>query len=273
MKQRFSSSPRAIDALPDVRQAKRIASLVLRTDGLRLHLVWAALICLVLGGGGLYLIENAFFVVPWVNLYHNSPTLFRLFDALYTLVDVSYLVLIVLPLVYGLARVLYAAADGRRLPLSALFDAFSGGKRYLRALLVMAAKVLPRVLVAALIARMLRAAQSVSSLIGALLLWLLALLVLAVAALLLGLDDALLPLALKNEATGLCKLYRASLRLCAPRLLRILRLKLSFLLWGIASLATLGVLLIAHALPYFVLTHAVWSDAHYAEITSYRKDG
>ena len=273
MKQRFSSSPRAIDALPDVRQAKRIASLILRTDGLRLHLIWAALLCLVLGGGGLYLIENAFFVVPWVELYNDAPALFRLFDALYTLVDVSYLVLIVLPLVYGLARVLYAAADGRRLPLSALFDAFSGGMRYLRALLVMAAKMLPRVLVAALIAMMLRTAQSVSLLIGTLLLWLLALLVLAIAAWVLGFDDALLTLAMKNETMGIFKLYRTSLRLCAPRLFRIVRFKLSFWLWGLASLATLGVLLFAHALPYYALTHTVWSDAYYAEITSYRKDG
>ncbi len=273
MKRCFPTSPRLDDALPDVRQAKRIASLVLRTDGLRLHLVWAALICLVLGGGGLYLIESVFFVVPWVELYNDSPALFRLFDALYTVVDIGYIVLIVLPLIYGLSRVLYAAADGHLLPLSSLFDAFSCGKRYLRAIAVMTAKVLPRALVAALIVAIFRTAQSVSSLIGTLLLWLLALLVLAIAAWVLGFDDALLTLAMKNETMGIFKLYRTSLRLCAPRLFRIVRFKLSFWLWGLASLATLGVLLFAHALPYYALTHTVWSDAYYAEITSYRKDG
>ena len=267
MKRFFSTSPRLDGAAPDVRQAKRIALLTLRTDGLRLHLVWAALLCLVLGGGGLYLIESVFAVVPWVELYNNSPTLFQLFDALYTAVDISYLVLIVLPMIYGLVRVLYAAADGQRVPLSALFDAFSCGKSYGRSIAIMAAKVLPRSLAAALLVTLCRAARDASSLIGALLLWLLAFAVLAITALVLGFDDALLPLAIKNEAPGVFKLYRTSLRLCAPRLFRILRFKLSFLLWGLASLATLGVLLFAHALPYFTLTHAVWADAYYAELS------
>lgn len=256
-------SPHFDDALPDARTAKRMASDALRTDGLRLHLIWAALICLVLGGGGLYLIENVFAVVPWVKLYYDAPLAFYALDALYTAVDIGYVVLLVCPLIYGAMRVFFAAADGRQLPLSALFDEFSSAKRYLRAVLVVCAKILPRVAVLWLLVTLCRAALGAHSLIGALLWWLLSLAVLAGTALVLGLDDALLPLAFKNETVGFFKLYRVSLSLCAPRLWRIVRFKLSFLLWGLASVASLGVLLFSHALPYFCLAHAVWADVHF----------
>lgn len=258
-------SPRPDNAFSDARQAKRIALLTLRTDGLRLHLVWASLICLVLSGGGLYLMENVFAVVPWVKLYYDAPLAFYALDALYTALDIGYIVLLVCPLLYGAMSVFYAAADGRQLPLSCLFDAFSCSKSYGRAILIMTAKILPRALTVALLVTLCRAALGAHSLIGALLWYLLALVVLVGAALVLGLDDALLPLALKNETVGPLKLYRASLSLCAPRLWRIVRFKLSFLLWGLASVASLGVLLFSHALPYFCLAHAAWADTHYAE--------
>jgi hypothetical protein len=265
MKRWFPTSPRPDNAFSDVRQAKRIALLTLRTDGLRLHLVWAALICLVLGGGGLYLMENVFAVVPWVKLYYDAPLAFYALDALYTALDIGYIILLVCPLLYGAMSVFYAAADGRQLPLSCLFDAFSCSKSYGRTILIMTAKILPRALAVTLLVTLCRAALGAQSLIGALLWYLLALVVLVGAALVLGLDDALLPLALKHETVGPLKLYRASLSLCAPRLWHVARFKLSFLLWGLASVASLGVLLFSHALPYFCLAHAAWADTHYAE--------
>ena len=265
MKRYLTLSPRWSDASPDTRTAKHIAMDILRMDGTRLHLVLAALVCLTLCCGGLYLLENVFVIVPWATLYYDAPTAFYAFDALYTAVDIGFVVLIACPLIYGTATVFFATADGQKLPLSAMFDGFSSAKRYLRAVLIVSAKVLPRALVLMLLVALVRAALGAETLAVALLWWLLSFAALVGGAIVLGLDDTLLPLALSNEAVGFFKLYRASLSRCAPRLIRILRFKLSFLLWGLASVTTLGVLLFSHALPYFCLTHAVWADVNDVE--------
>lgn len=265
MKRDRLTSPQWSDASPDARTAKRIALDILRTNGTRLHLLWASLVCLTLCCGGLYLLENVFVIVPWATLYYDAPTAFYALDALYTAVDIGFVVLLALPLIYGTVTVFFATADGQRLPLSAIFDEFSDAKRYFRAVLIMSAKALPRALALLLLVTLVRAALGAATLAVALLWWLLSLIVLAGVALLLGLDDALLPLALKNETLGLFKLYHASLSLCAPRLVRILRFKLAFFPWALASVATLGVLLFSHALPYFCLTHAVWADVNDVE--------
>lgn len=247
----------------DVVSAKRVASSVLRTDGMRLHLMLTALLCLVLGGGSLYLVESIFAVVPWAKLYHVSPHNFLLLDALYTLTDVAFTTLVIFPLVFGAAHIFFAAARGENLPLSALFSAFDSARSYRRSVATMTVLALPRLLVLLVLGTVCRSALAASSLPTALFWWVLALALLVGASIALGFDDALLALMLGESDLNIFQAYRASVRLTLPRLARIWRFKLGYALWAVASVLSLGVLMFAHALPHYALAHTAWTDEYY----------
>jgi hypothetical protein len=246
----------------DVVSAKRTATFILQSDGLRLHLILTALLCLALGGGGLYLVESVFAIVPWAKLYHVSPHDFHLLNALYTLTDVAFTALVIFPLVFGAARIFFAAAHGEKLPLSAMFSAFDSARSYRRAVAAITVLALPRLLILLTLGAVCRSALEAPTLPGALFWWIIALALLVGASIALGFDDAFLSLMLGNHDFNIFQAWCASLRLTAPRLARIWRFKLSYMLWVIASVLSLGVLMFAHALPHYALAHIAWTDEY-----------
>lgn len=248
---------------PSAADARRIASTQLRTRGLRLHLILAALLTLAFWVGCLYLTENIFAVVPWVALYEDAYTLFVLLNVLYYTVDVAVAVCLGFGLLYGCATVFYAASRGEQLPLTALFCAFESGRRYGRAITVMVLIAFPRA-IAVTVLRVLWQQLTTSQGTGVTLLWLLLTLAFfAAATILFGLDDAYLPLALAEPHENVLRLYRRSVRLSSQCLVRIWLYKLTYLGWGLLSVLTLGVLLIGHALPHYTLSHTIWTGDTY----------
>ena len=77
---------------------------------------------------------------------------------------------------------------------------------------------------------------------------------------LMGLGDALLMLAMLREDIGIFRLVAMSARSTWRHLGKLLCFKLSFLPWALLSLASLGVLLFVHALPYFMLSHLFFTE-------------
>lgn len=237
--------------------ARSAAREILKADGARLHLITASLFCLALGAGSIFLTENLFATVPWARLYNTDRLQFDTLNALFYLMDALVVLLVVLPLVYGLLSVFMATARGHRLPARTIFSPFRGLGHYLRAVARMAAIVLPRVAAAAAFVWLLRRALAQPTLpqqVGGVLVCL-ALLILLLW--LLGLSDGLLWLSLQeqNEKRCLLALLLMSARLTWRHLGRMLRFKLSFLHWGLFSLASVGVLFFLHAFPYYVLSH------------------
>jgi hypothetical protein len=220
----------------------------------------ASLLCLTFVSASLYLSENVFSWLPWVRLYHQNRPLFDQWNhALYAM-DALILALIGSPLIYGLLTVIHAAADGRSLPFSELFAAFSGGRRYCRAVTCMLALLLPRAALVLLCRDTARLALAQSD--GRM--RILCLIGIALAALLLiwlmGLGDALLMLTMRHENIGIFRLVAMSARSTWRHLGKLLCFKLSFLPWALLSLASLGVLLFIHALPYFMLSHLFFTE-------------
>lgn len=260
---RRPSNLRMDDASPDAAQSRLIASTVLQTRGIRLHLVLAQLITLALWVGCLYLTENIFAAAPWVALHERMPVLYTLLDVLFYTIDALVVVLLGLPLIYGCAEVVYAAHDGQRLPLATLFRPFTGGAAYGRAIAVMTVILLPRAIVFFLLQLLWHLTAATASPLISLALGALALILLALSTLAVGLDDALLPLALAYPEQRVLALYCRSVRLCAPRLRRIWCFKLTYLGWGVLSALSLGVLLFGHALPHYTLAHTAWTSRIY----------
>ena len=144
---RFFCQPLCMStAFPDAASAKKTASAMFGTDGMRLRLVWTALICLTLGGGSLYLIEGIFAIVPWATLHDTSPLAFGVVNALYVLTDITFTVLVIFPLIHGAARIFLDAAYEKKSALSTLFCAFDSAQSYRRAVAVTTALALPRML-------------------------------------------------------------------------------------------------------------------------------
>ncbi len=249
---------------PSVAEARRIASANLRTRGMRLHLILAALLTMTFVVGTMYLTENLFAVVPWVSLHEYAYELFAVLDVAFYLMDAAVLVFLGCPLLYGCAAIFHAAADGRKLPLVTLFDAFGHARTYGRAIAVMLIIIAPRAFVFFLL-HMLWSSAAVSPPGIALLLGLLSLALIAIATLLFGLDDALLSLALQHRDSRITVLYRQSLTLTRHRLTRIWLCKLTYIGWTLLSVFTLGVLFFGHTLPYYCLSHAVWTDDIYRQ--------
>lgn len=248
---------------PSAEDARRIASTQLRIRGLRLHLILAALLTLVFWVGCLYLTENIFAVVPWVTLYEDAYALFVLLNVLYYTVDVAVAVCLGFGLLYGCATVFHAASQGEQLPLAALFGAFGSRRSYGRAIAVIVLLAFPRAIAVTVLRVLWQQLMTAQGLVSTLLWLLLTLAFLAAATILLGFDDALLPLALAEPQESPLRLYGRSVRLCGSYLVRIWLYKLTYLGWGVLSVLTLGALLIGHTLPLYTLSHTVWTGDAY----------
>ena len=244
---------------PDER-SRRIAEAMLSENGTRLHLILAALVCLVLSLGTLYLTELVLLPVPWRTLYDHVPTLYALFDTLYYLIEIALFVFVILPLVFGLSRIFYVASEGKRLPLFAMFSPFRDGRSYRRATSVMLLLALPRALAFLFLHVMYRQAEG-HSLWLRLLIYALAILLAAALSLLLTLDDAVLALALADDSLPLRVLWRTSAQHCYDRMFPLFRFKLGFLGWGVLSALSLGTVLLCHVLPLYALAHRAYTDA------------
>ena len=248
---------------PDIGEARRIAALNLTNHGMRLHLIFASLITMTLWVGCLYLTENLFAVVPWVALHQNTPALFRLLNILFYVIDGMIILFLGFPLLFGCANIFSAAGNGKQLALTALFEAFGNGRTYARSIAVMLIILAPRAL-AVLLLRALWLYVLPHHTIGLTLLCLpLMLLPIALITWGLGLDDAYLPLVLHQPHMGIWALYKQSVRLTRPHLFRIWCFKLCYLLWGLLSIVSMGVLFFGHALPFYCLSHAAWTDNTY----------
>ncbi len=216
---------------------------------------------MTLWSGMLYLTENVFTVVPWVALHDRSPWLFELFTICYDAADLLIVVLLGFPILYGMVKIFYGAACGQRLAFSSLFDAFQGFAAYRRSVAIMVALVFPRLLAWIALRAVYQAAASATSTACAVLGAIALALLLICFTLLLGLDGAVLALALRDEACNLRTLYRRSVRLTYRRLISLWVFKFTYLGWALLSVLSLGTLFIAHALPFYTLSYFYWIDA------------
>lgn len=243
---------------PD-KQSQRIAASQLRESGTRLHLILAAVLYMTLSIGSFYLIELVMLPIPWRTLYTDAPSLYRLLDTLYYVLDGAIILFLILPLGFGTARIFYTASQGARAALSDMFLPFQSARCYFRATLVMLLLVLPRLLSLWLVCWLWQEADR-QPLGVRLLLYALAVLLFAAESLLLTLDDAVLPLALDDESLGVRALWRTSVRRCYDHMLAIWRFKLGYFGWAVLSVLSLGTLLICHALPLYALAHKPYLD-------------
>lgn len=247
--------------------SRRIAVSRLRQDGMRLHLVLASVICLSISLGTLYLAELTMLVIPWQSLYDTHRLLYSLLDGLYYLVDTALIVFIVLPLLFGAARIFDGASRDERVPLSEIFSPFRSGRSYARTVLVMLTLTVPRLLAFWLVRALWLAADGrpLGTRLG---LYALAAVLLLAVSLLLTLDDAVLPMALRHESLGLRALWRISYAHGSNRMLALWRFKLGYLGWCALSILSLGTVLILHALPLYTLAHAVYTDEALSALSS-----
>ncbi len=243
---------------PDER-SRRIAEARLREGDTRLHLILASVLCLSLSLGALYLTELVFLPLPWQALYDRDPSLYHLLDAFCYALEVAFVILIILPLVFGTARIFHATAEGDRLALSELFSPFRSGRSYRRAMLVMLLWTLPRLFAGLLIYGLCSGADG-RPLGIKLLLYALALLLFAADSLLFTLDSAVLPLAFDDDSLGPRALWRTSALRCYDRMLELWRFKLGYLGWGLLSVLSLGTLLICHTLPLYALARKAYTQ-------------
>ena len=249
-------SPRISPPLCRLR-AKELLSL----PDMRLHLVFTSMLCLAFTVGGLYMIECAFCVVPWAELYHSDVVRHLLWLVLMLVIEVLYIVLAALPMLFGAAMIYQAAAQGKREPLSTLLSPFASFRTYRRALGVMLRLLALPALTIGLCALLILAADRAD------MVWLMAVILLFSALLLTAVsllccrDDAVLPLAYLRPDAPPSALFSASLRLTHGRLIALWRFKLSHIGWALLSVASLGVVLMLHALPYFSLSHTLYLNA------------
>ena len=237
--------------------SRRIAAAQLGERHTRLHLILAAVMCLTMSLGTLYLSELVMRIIPWNVLYDTHRALYTLLDVFYYLFDTAIVLLLILPLVFGTARIFYAASQGKRMALSELFSPFQSRRSHRRAMLVMLTLTLPR-LIALFIVRGLWMGADGRPWGIRLLLYALAILFFIAVSLLLTLDDMVLPLALENESLGLRALWRMSFARCFGRMLCLWRFKLGYLGWAFLGLASLGTVWIGHTLPLYALAHAAY---------------
>ena len=240
-------------------KSRRIAAAQLRERGARLHLILAAVLCMTLSIGSFYLVELVMLPIPWESLYEDAPSLYRLLDALYYVLDGAIIVLLMLPLVFGTAHIFYAASQGTHLPLSDLFMPFQSARCYRRSTLVMLLLLVPR-LAALWLARTLWQGADGLALGWRLTLYALAIALLVALSLLFTLDDAVLPLAFNDASLGPRALWRISARRNVGHMTALFRFKLGYLGHLVLSVLSLGTLLILHTLPLYALAHKAYTD-------------
>ena len=251
-------NPQPTSAQASAAQCKRRAREILAIDGLRLNLILCALLYLTFFVGAIYMAECAFSAVPWAELYESNILLHFVWLAFLFAVEGCVLLFVLLPMSYGAAMVFHGAAMGRKEPLSLLFFAFGSARSYRRAFGVMFRLLL---LPAAALGI---GAVAVLAVKGTAKTWLMPLVFFVAALLFLAVslfccrDDAVLALAYRTPDARVGDLFIASHKQTRSAWIRLFRFKLSFLLWALLSVATLGLLMILHALPYFTIAHTLF---------------
>ena len=251
----------ALSRPPSADISRKRANELLALPHLRLHLILAILCCLTFWIGGIYISERTFNAVPWAKLHENDWLLYTLLDVVYYVVDGLIILFLGLPLLYGCAMIFEGAARGVREPMTTLFCAFESPRRYRRALGVMlGVALLPAILfvMCVLFAYQIKFTQSPWQ--AVLILLYTALPMLAV---LLGRSryDAALTLAYDDPTVSVKDLFARSRAITKGRLWELFRFKLSFVVWTLLSVLTLGLVLIFHALPYFSLSYSLYLTA------------
>lgn len=251
---------RLSDATPTLAEAKRAARCVLNKKNLRLHLTLAVLATLVLWVGGIYVVECMFYAVPWKTVMDRSPALYHTLEALLYLVDAAIVLFLGLPLSYGTFRVIFSAAGQTVLPLSALFDAFSGSKPYRRALSVTLPCFLLLAVAGGAVYGLLRLFLWIGtfSIPAMILLTFTAAVVFCVFSIWLGGIFVVLPLSCRYPEMPVRTLFVASRRLTHKKLLLLWVFKLSFLAHVFLAILTFGITLIFDGLPFYSLSHILW---------------
>ena len=261
----FSKSARQ-ELASRIRTHRRRASIALQGNGVRLRLIFTALLTLTFFVAGIYVCECAFYAVPWREVYLDSPAKYELLNSLLYAVDGAVVLFLGLPILHGALCICFASAEGKRLPFSTLFDAFQGASRYFRTLALMLCFVLRYAAPVLIVWAGFALPGRVTSLSPALV-WILATIgvLLALALLfLLGRDDAILALSYRHPEYSLRRLFHTSHRMMRGQLRQLALFKLSFVGWAALSVLSFGVLLVLHTLPYYVL-------AHFYQITAFDK--
>ena len=252
----------ALSRPPSADISRRRANELLALPHMRLHVILAILCCLTFWIGGIYLSERTFNAVPWAKLHENDWLLYTLLDVVYYVVDGLIVIFLGLPLLYGCAMIFEGAARGVREPMSTLFCAFGSPRRYRRALgVVLGVAVLPAILFAlcALFAYQVKFAETPGQAVLILLYTALPFFILAC----LGCVcyDAVFTLAYDDPTASVRELFARSRAITKGRLCELFRFKLSFVVWTLLSVLTLGLVLIFHALPYFSLSYSLYLTA------------
>ena len=244
---------------PTAAQCKRRAKEILAIDGLRLNLILCALFYLTFFVGGIYTVECAFSAVPWAELYEQNVLLHFAWLAILFLIEACVLVFALLPMSYGAAMIFHGAVMGRKEPLSQLFFAFGGARNYRRAFGVMFRLLALPAATLGLCALLVFAVKDASSPWLVLLMFFITALLFLTVSLICCRDDAVLALAYRCPDARVRDLFAASHRITKSAWRKLLLFKLSFWLWTLLSVASLGLLTILHALPYFTIAHTLFT--------------
>ena len=244
---------------PTSRQCKRRAKAILALPGIRLNLILCALLYLTFFVGSLYMVECAFSAIPWAELYQTDVLMHVVWLIVLMAVEGCTVVFFLLPMVYGATMIFQGAVMGRKEPLSLLFVAFGSARNYRRAFGVMIRLlILPAATLGVCALLVLAVKETDRAWLMLLMLFIAALLFLTVS-LICCRDDAVLALAYRCPDARVRDLFAASHRQTKSACLPLFRFKLSFLLWALLSVASLGLVMILHALPYFTIAHTLFT--------------
>jgi hypothetical protein len=244
---------------PTAAQCKRRAKEILTIDGLRLNLILCVLFYLTFFVGGIYMVECAFSAVPWAELYEQNILLHFAWLAILFLIEACVLMFALLPMLYGVAMIFQGATMGQKVPLSLLFFAFGSARNYRRAFGVIFRLLALPAATLGLCALLVLAVKDASSPWLVLLTFFIAALLFLTVSLICCRDDAVLALAYRCPDARVRDLFAASHRITKSAWRKLLLFKLSFWFWTLMSVATLGLLTILHALPYFTIAHTLFT--------------
>lgn len=243
------------------RDATARARRQLGTGSVRLSCVLATLLCLTFWVGTIYVCESAFYALDWESFYEKSHFFGALARSMIYVLDGLIVILIDLPILYGTLSFYRRAATGEDASFAELFRAFGSGRAYRRTVCLMFLLCLRYLLIGGVIAAILFYAKEqatlwitvVGALVGAA--------VLLFGWVLLGREEAVLPLALRNPRADLFTVFRASHRMTRGNLWRIWGFKMRFIGWAVLSVLSVFILAVYHGIPYYALSHVFWLDS------------
>lgn len=248
--------------IPDTgRTSCRLARRTLRIPGVRLRLIFLIIFLVTFWVGSIFVCESLFYGIPWSKLHSLSPALYQAVSVGRYVVDGAVILFLGLPLAWGALMGVMDTAAGRPFRYTVLFTAFSGGRIYRRALLVLLSYLLRYGVLLGLFGGGIWLAMQIPPrspvAYGVILLILiLSALILVLGSLFLCRDDAVLYLAWRYPEWNIRTLYTASHRIMREHVGGEWLFRLSFAGWFLASVPTLFLLLIFHTLPYRTLASA-----------------